>query len=686
MEPDFSGWATKNDLLCTDGRTIVKDAFAHQDKAKVPLVWAHQHGNTDILGHAILENRAFGVYTHGYFNETPSGLNAKALVKHGDISSLSIYANQLKQSDGGRVVHGMIREVSLVMAGANSGAVIEDVYMKHSDGTLDELEGEAIIHTGLNFEFIRTETAEGDSMAHDGTAAPAEKSIQEIVDGMTDEQKLAAAALVARAMAAQSEVDSGTADNSNSSDASSTDNSNVQHSADAEEGSTDEQAEESADDENLAHSDSSNQEGTEMTHNLFEQQGEVGNKTGRATLTHDQIKTIVDDGIKMGSFKASVLAHAGEYGITDIDLLFPDAKNLSSNPELLARRVEWVDVVLKGIKHAPFAKIKSIVADLTAEEARAKGYIKGTEKKEEVISLLRRTTQPTTVYKKQKLDRDDIIDITEFDVISWLKAEIRMMMDEEIARAILVGDGRSVISADKVKDPIGATDGVGIRSIANDHELYALTVQLPANVSPEDQIDAIARSRKDYRGTGNPTFFTTDPILTDMLLLKDKMGRRLYGTTSELASALRVSQIVTVEVMEESPTILGIIVNLVDYTAGTNKGGELTFFEDFDIDFNQNKYLLETRLSGALTKPKSAVVIKRDIGTSVTPTAPSFDGPTNTITIPSKAGVNYLINGDVVAAGSVVITQDTEVNADPASGYYFPAGTVQDWNFVHTAA
>ena len=422
-----------------------------------------------------------------------------------------------------------------------------------------------------------------------------------------------------------------------------------------------------------------------MARNAFETPaGAAGVVTQGATLSHDQLKTIMQDATsRNGKLKDSVLSHAGDYGIDNIELLFPDAKSVTDSPDFLGRRVEWVSKVLGAVSKSPFAKIKSIVADITADEARAKGYIKGSEKKEEVLPLLRRTTGPTTVYKKQKLDRDDIIDITDINIVVWIKAEMRIMLDEEIARAILVGDGRSTIDDDKIRDPQGAIDGMGIRSIANDHALYAHTVLLETNADAETTIEEIARSRTFYRGSGTPTMFTTDRSLTDMLLLTDKINRRLYATEAELASVLRVKEIVPVEVLEAHPEILAIIVNLTDYRVGANKGGELTFFEDFDIDFNQEKYLLETRISGALTKPKSAIIIKRKEGTLATPAAPSFNGPTNTITVPTATGVVYLIDGEPVS-GSVVITKNTEVTAVADDDYYLEAGTTRTWNFVFT--
>jgi hypothetical protein len=709
MVADFSGYATKNGLVCSDGRTIMPDAFKEHDGFTVPLVWQHMHDSSEnVLGHAILENRPDGVYTYGFFNGTPAGQNAKELVRHGDVVALSIFANKLIQQ-GKNVLHGAIREVSLVLSGANPGALIDNVNLAHSDGGYETIEDEAVIYTGLTLEHADVPTP-GDAT---------DPTVQDIIDTLNEEQKTAVYFLVGEAINAASADNGGTvthsAEDEEVVDAPAVDAPAVDAPA-VDAPAVDAPAVDApvgtdvpvvvdvpVDGTNIVEADAStavnnestevntlvvsddiqHQEGTEMTRNVFQSNDEAATPM-RETLTHAQIDTILTDARKSGSLKEAFLAHAGEYGITNISLLFPDAQAVSSMPDLIARQAAWVPAVLDATKHAPFAKIKSLSADLTAAEARAKGYVKGAEKTDEVIQMLRRTTGPTTVYKKQKLDRDDVLDITDFDVIAWLKWEIRFMLNEEIARAILIGDGRSAISPDKIKDPAGTVDGIGIRSIANDAPLYAITVMLAANVSADVMVDEITRSRTAYRGSGSPSLYTTDTVLTDLLLLKDKMGRRLYDTEAALASALRVSSIVSVAVLEEIPDILGIIVNLVDYTIGANKGGELSFFEDFDIDFNQQKYLLETRISGALTKPKSAIVIRRQVGTLATAAAPSFDGPTNTITVPTVAGVVYTINDVVAAAGPVVITVTTEVVAVPDTGYYLAANTTNRWTFTHT--
>jgi HK97 family phage prohead protease len=705
--PDFTGYATRFDRECSDGRTIKHGAFLHQDGQQVPLVWQHQHDNPEnVLGHAILFHREDGIYTEAYFNNTDRGRHAKAMVQHGDIKALSIFANKLKQR-GGDVIHGMIGEVSLVYRGANPEAYIEDVNLHHSGDGTDMMEGEVIIHWD-----------EAPSLYHAEAPAPAksksedEETVQDVWDSLTPKQEKVVLAIIGDAVG-------GSAKHSDEDDdvilihAEDGEEIDVKEVIDSltpkqrtivnaligtalEDGGSDDDSDDSA-----QHSDESedseedklkhNQEGPDnMKYKAFESNADGGNAVEtRKTLSHDDLKSINSRAQRVGSYKEAfeefILEHA-DYGIENIDILFPDARVQSNTPELIARQTEWVTKVLGATKHSPFAKVKTILADLTAEEARAKGYTKGDLKKEEVVELMARTTSPTTVYKKQKLDRDDIIDITDLDVVAWLKWEIRFMLNEELARAILIGDGRPTGHADKIKDPQGAVDGIGIRSVVHDHELYAHKVQLAANVAPDVMIDEITRSRTNYRGSGSPTFYTTDSVLTELLLLKDKMGRRLYETEAALAAAIRVKEIVAVEVMEEDPTLLGVIVNLIDYTIGSNKGGELTFFEDFDIDFNQHKYLLETRCSGALTKPKSALVIRRNQGTEVTPAAPTFNSTTNVLTIPATTGVDYIIDGAVVPAGNRTITETTDVDAVAKTGYFITPLATRHWVFTYTAA
>ena len=422
------------------------------------------------------------------------------------------------------------------------------------------------------------------------------------------------------------------------------------------------------------------QEGRIMTANVFEKNGEAAGTKHRATLTHDQLTSIVEDGKKLGSLKESFLAHAVEYGIENIDFLFPDAKALSNTPEFIKRRTEWVDKVLRGTNHSPFSRIKTLSADITHDEARAKGYVKGTLKKEEWFKLAKRVTTPTTIYKKQKLDRDDIIDITTIDVVVWLKAEMRLMLDEEIARAILIGDGREVDDEDKI-------DEEHIRPIAREDDFYAHKFTLAANVSAQDAVEAILRQRPNLKGSGTPTMFTTEGFLIDLLLSKDKMGRRLYNSEEELARVLRVAAIVPVEVMETQTDLLAILVNLNDYTVGADQGGSIAMFDDFDIDYNQYKYLIETRISGALTKFKSALVIRRAAGTLVTPAVPTFVPATGVVTIPAVAGVIYknADTGTTLTAGAqsaLAAGATIEVEAVPAANYFFPHNFDADWEFT----
>lgn len=572
---DFSGWATRNNLLCGDGRTIRKNAFIDCDGKTVPLVWNHNHDETNnVLGHALLENREEGVYAYCSFNDTESGRTAKKLVQHGDVKSLSIYANKLKQI-GSDVVHGTIRELSLVLAGANPGAFIDTVLSHGEDGEESIIAGwdENIMlyHSAdkeeeKKEEEIVTDKDKDKDKEKKTEKGNNEKTVKDVVDSMTEEQRTVMYALIGEALGEKDNEDS----------------------------------EKNGGDE-------------EMKHNLFDneeiEQGDV--------LTHADMEVILNDAKRYGSLKESFLAHAEDYGIKDIDYLFPDAKNLDTPPQFIKRDDSWVSKVMNGTHHTPFSRIKSMFADITEDEARAKGYIKGKLKKEEVFSLLKRTTTPTTIYKKQKLDRDDVIDITDFDVVAWLKSEMRMMLDEEIARAILVGDGRLSSSDDKINE-------TNIRPIWTDEDLYTIkaTVTTSSSASDEDNakaaIKAIIKSRKNYKGSGNPTLFTTEDFVTDCLLIEDTTGRRIYNSVTDLATTLRVKEIVTVEVMEglkrtvESDThnLIGIIVNLSDYNVGADKGGAVSMFDDFDIDYNQQKYLIETRCSGALIKPFSAIAIE----------------------------------------------------------------------------
>lgn len=711
-KPDFSGWATKNDIKCSDGVTIRGGAFKHMDQVTVPLVWMHQHKDPEmVLGHVVLQHRDEGTYAEAYFNDTPKALAAKSQVIHGDITKMSIWANNLAQR-GSDVLHGDIKEVSLVLAGANQGAEIEHVFIRHADGDVDD-SGEAIITTGLTFAFIaHADGNENDNKDENDASTEDAETVKETYDTLNEKQKVMVSTMVSQAIEAgrtlgargaavvahsedENEDENKTNSDTENSDSKEEENEDTEEkSNDAssseeedkkdDEKSEDEKSEDKTDDaaDNIQHS---NLKGAEVTdHNVFEQNNKSNSGPQKQVLAHDAMKTIWTDAIaKKQTLEEAILAHAGDYGINDIELLFAEARNLDAQPQLLARQAEWVPKVLDAVKKQPWAKVKSIVADLTADEARAKGYIKGTEKQDEVIALLRRTTSPTTIYKKQRLDRDDILDITDFDVVVWIKWEMRFMLNEELARAILIGDGRTPLHPDKIKDPAGQIDGIGIRSILNDSSLYVYKKDLAANISAEAIVEEWIRSRSEYRGSGSPTLYTTDKLLSDILLLKDKMGRFLYDTEAALAAKLRVKEIVAVEVMEQVPTVLGIMVNLVDYSLGTNKGGELTFFEDFNLDFNQEIKLLETRLSGGLTRPRSAVVLTRSEGTAATPAAPSFNGATNTITVPTTTGIDYTIDGTVVT-GSVVITEDTELVAKPKAGYYIPSGTTAYWPFTYT--
>jgi hypothetical protein len=552
----------------------------------VPLVWQHGHSEpSNVLGHVVLESRDEGMRAVGYFNDSEQAQNAKILVHHKDITFLSIFANQLVEK-AKQVSHGVIREVSLVLAGANPGALIDNLELQHADGDLVTIEDEAVIYTGLPL-------AHGDEMESDEDESKGEveddegPTVQDVYDQMTDEQKEVVHYMVGAAIETTA-IPKPTSE-------------------------LDETAV-------VMHSESETHEEGQRTMkmNVFEQQ--KGSEEVKPQLSHDDIKGIVADATRCGSLKEAVNSYALKHGIDNIDIMFPDAKTVTTTPEFDSRRTAWVTSVLNGTRHSPFSRIKSIVADITVEEARARGYIKGNLKKEEFFGLAKRVTTPATIYKKQKLDRDDIIDITDFDVVAWLKAEMRLMLDEELARAILIGDGRDVDDEDKIKDPAGAPEGAGIRSILHDHELYVATV--PVNLedigsNPSEMVDAILLNMGVYKGSGQPTFYTTLPVLTRLLLAKDSLGRRLYRTAADLAAELGVANVVTVESMETEEDLLGIIVNLSDYTIGADRGGEVSMFDDFDIDYNQYKYLIETRLSGGLTKIRSAIVIQN---TGITPT------------------------------------------------------------------
>lgn len=689
MEPDFSGWATKADILCSDGRTIEDGAFAHQDSARVPLVWQHNHDGLDNqLGHAVLTHKQGGMRVNGFFNDTPAGRAAKELVKSGEISMLSIFADGLVEV-GNRVKHGDIQEVSLVRLGANRGALIDNTYLKHGDGFVVD-ETEAIITTGLALEHVNKEN----NVADENKTGP---TTEEVWNSMTEEQQQLAGALVAKAAEealAEANADVVNADGTvTHADGSITQTDGTIKHADGRHTNADGTPVAPAD--NIQHG-----KGGGNVSNVFDQTNNGGDtKTGgelRHILTPEQVRTIFKDAYTTydGSVKKSVLAHAEEYGIGNIEYLFPDAKAVFDSPQFVKRRTEWVSVVMNGVNSTPFSRVKTLFADITLEEARAKGYIKGNVKKEEFFSLSKRVTTPQTVYKKQKLDRDDILDATEIDVVAWLKAEMRLMLEEEVARAILIGDGREVDDPDKIKDPASNADGAGIRSIAHDHEFYAPVVELPSNISGQDAGEYIVRAFDEYRGSGNPSLFVNRGFYNDLLLAKDKVNRRLYANASELASALGVSQVVPVDVMAPTDEIVGTIVNLRDYNVGTDRGGQTTMFEDFDIDLNQQKYLYETRLSGGLVRWRSAIVIKRGAGILIAwdnTFVPSFVPATGVVTIPNKTGVTYrnadtgvaLTPGaqDAIAAGTTV-----EIEVEANNGYTLPYNLDTDWEFTRPSA
>lgn len=599
MDYDFGGYATRNNIECTDGRVICKDAFKDQDHTKVPMVYMHDHmAISNVLGHCLLENREDGVYVYGKFNDTPEGLHAKESVKNGDVQALSIYANRLKQN-GRNVVHGAIREVSLVLAGANPGAYI-DTIMIHSD---DETEEAEICFVGENTR-LETEFGHSDESSQEATEVvehadePATKedsmpsstntetdnrTIQDVIDTMDEDQKNVLYALVGLAAEGDDEDE-----------------------------------------------DSSDEEDTDMKHNVFE-----GDNTDNALAHAEDFAEILRDAKRYGSLKESAIQHGyedlsvddviqhgdGDYGIGNIDYLFPDYRNVTNQPGFVSRKMDWVSGVMSAVGHTPFSRIRTVFADITEDEARAKGYIKGKLKKEEFFSLIRRTTDPQTIYKKQKLDRDDVIDITDFDVVAWLKAEMRVMLDEEIARAILVGDGRLGSDEDKIQEN-------HVRPVWTDEDFYTIKadVEVESSATEDDIAKAVIRAaikaRKDYMGSGNPVFYTTEDMLTSMLLLTDNEGRDLYTDENQLARKLRVSRIVTVPVMEglerdgkgsltgKKLKLQGLVVNLADYNVGADRGGAVNMFDDFDIDYNQQKYLIETRCSGALTKPYSAIAVE----------------------------------------------------------------------------
>ena len=600
---DFSGYATKVGIKCSDGRTILQDAFAHCDGKKVPLVYQHLHNDPkNVLGHAVLENRPDGVYAYCSLNNTEAGKTAKALVQHGDISALSIYANSLVQKSS-NVIHGVIREVSLVLSGANPEAYIDNLAFEHSDGSITTDESEAficagaIIHDGIEIpEVSDTQDSSEESISHadDKKDPEDQKTVGDVFDTLNEEQKTVVYTMIAQALETQDGEDDEEEDVKHS---------NIKGDETMK--------------KNIFDKDSA---GTEVRglsradlRAIFNDARQSQSTLKNAFLAHGYES--ISDALADYEHQDEVLAHAATYGIDNIGYLFPDARTTTNTPQFIKRDTEWVSKVFGAAKHVPFSRIKTVLADITADEARARGYIKGNEKADEVITLLKRTTDPQTVYKKQKLDRDDIIDITDFDVVVWLRMEMRMMLEEEIARAQLVGDGRLSSSDDKIKED-------KIRPIATDDPIYTIEIQIPVVATTAQMIDEIIKGRKQYKGTGTPAFYTTPDVNGDMLLLKDTTGRRLYNTEADLAAGIRAREIIEVPVMENKVVVLtpatvsetglqkrlvGISVNMTDYSLGADKGGSISMFDDFDIDFNQFKYLIETRCSGALTMPHSAI-------------------------------------------------------------------------------
>jgi HK97 family phage prohead protease len=678
MVPDFTGYVTRYGIKCSDGRTIQPHAFKHNDKNQVPLVWQHQHNTPEnVLGHLVLSHREDGVAVEGFFNDTLSGQQAKALVIHKDISALSIFANKLVQS-GSNVTHGDIKEGSLVLAGANPGAFIENVNVQHGDVTSVSDE-EVIIYSGDVIEHAEKEkpsttTAppkkvvvppkadmpkpsasnpdpdkDGDNDLFDpkdGGLDADTATVQQVLDTLTPEQKNVVDGLIGAAL--QQDSDSST-----------------------------------------SHHDSKGDD--PVSRNVFDQTDadKTGKKPG-STLSHSDMQSIFTSAHKGGSLKGAVEEYALSHGIDDISTLFPYDQAVTDTPDFISRRMEWVQGVLSTTRKTPFSRIRSWTADITFQEARAKGFIKGSLKKEEFIRIARRITTPQTIYKKQKLDRDDILDITEFDVVTWLQTEMRLMLDEELARAILIGDGRDVDDADKI-------DSANVRPIYGDDEMYVTPVSVASGdiaTTADAIVDGVVNAMRFYRGSGNPTLYTTRIWLAKMLLIKDTLGRRLYPTLVELSAALGVSNVVPCEALETEPTLIGIVVNLQDYTVGADKGGEVSMFDFFDIDYNQFKYLMETRVSGAMTKYRGALSIVEFTGVGgllPDPAAPTFDSTSGIGTIPDPSGLHYTYvivaddgtEGSALSAGAqapIASNAYVTYRAVPASTYEFSADSFE-WTF-----
>lgn len=663
---DFSGYVTKYGIKCSDGKTIMAHAFKGQDGAQIPLVWMHQHNAPDnVLGHLVLQHRDQGVWCDGYFNDTDQGKNAKALVIHKDVQALSIYANQL-QRQGDKVTHGMIREGSLVLAGANPGAFIANVNVQHGDGSMSELDDEVIIYSGEELTHASATVTEpkkvdpankgpmpkptadnpdpdgdGDNDLFDpadGGLGP-DASIEDVLNTLTDQQKEVVYGLVGAAL---QQSDTGDVE-------------------DAEDDPTSTITHQKGDDP--------------VTRNVFDQSDAGSQSPAGTTLSHSDMQEIFGMAHKGGSLKGAVEEWALAHGIDDISTLFPYDQAVTDTPEFISRRTEWVNGVLTGVRRTPFSRIRSWTADITFQEARAKGYIKGNLKKEEFIRIARRITTPQTIYKKQKLDRDDILDITEFDVVNWLQTEMRLMLDEELARAILIGDGRDVDDPDKI-------DTANVRPIYGDDEMYVTPVYVAASAittSADAIVDGVVNAFRFYRGSGNPVMYTTRIWLAKMLLIKDTLGRRIYPTLQELSAALGVSNVIACEALEASPELIGLVVNLQDYTVGADKGGEVNMFDFFDIDYNQFKYLMETRVSGAMTRYRGALSIIEFTGTGLLPdpTAPTFDEVTGVGTIPAFSGL-HLTYVTVADDGTLSSALTVGAQAAIASGAYVTYRAVPD--------
>lgn len=704
---DFGGYATKHGIVCADGLTIAQDAFKDQDGLEIPLVYNHIHDEPqNILGHAILENRSDGVYAHCYFNASDNAQHLKHSVENGDIVSLSIYANRLKKV-GSSVKHGVLREVSLVLAGANPEAKIDFVAIRHSADDIEIVETEAFITMGeAALQHSDPESSDDGADSEDDPDAtwesmtPAQKALTaqmmgvavaqaaevaetqeaETTEAGIEEDTPAETEAVPTEVVTDSESDTGSADTSSTTEAATTDAAATQADAPAQ------------------HSDinSDDLKGSEMTtttYNVFDREaalshGLTGNAIdGGYSLSHADVDSIFETARRGGLLKDAVDGFKLQHNIDNIEIMFPDAKSVSDTPEWVMRRTEWVERILSGTKHVPFSRIKSLSADLTLDQARAKGYVKGALKKEEFFAVAKRVTTPQTIYKKQKLERDDILDITDFDVVVWIKGEMRLMLDEEIARCVLIGDGRSNADNDKVIE-------TNVRPIATDHELFQTTVFVNlgnADSSPEEIVDALLLNRRYYKGSGNPDLFTTEITISQILNHKDTTGRRVYTSLQDLATTLRVAAIIPVEVMEEQTDLVAIMVNLKDYTIGADKGGDVAMFDDFDIDFNAYKYLIETRVSGALTKPKSALVVRRsaDNAVFVTPVAPTWDGASHSLTVADTTGLVYKnqANGAILSSTvPVTLAEDqtvTVIAVPTSSAYYLESNQVDEFVFTY---